>query len=261
MQGFTAGKRTLIQGIFALFVLTLWAIWSTRYRGDATFMPPPWEVGVAIVRYLGSGELLYKARITLTAIGAGLLLSIALAAVMSLLALYSSRTGYALEALVTLLHPMPSVAVIPLVILWIGIGFQGIVVLTLNSCLWPLLLNTMTGFRAVHQTYMEVGRNIGMRQIHMIVAVMIPSALPYILTGLKTAWARSWRTAVAAEMVFGATTGAEGLGWFIFEALQFVDFSRILAGLFIIIIIGLAVERLAFETVERWTIIRWGMAR
>ena len=261
MHGLTAWRRTLVQGVFCLLVLLVWSLWSLQHQGETTFMPPPWDVVHHTLQYVLSGELPYKAWMTLTAIGTGLLLSIVLAALLAGLALYSTRAGYALEALVTLLHPMPSVAVIPLVILWIGIGFQGIVTLTVNSCLWPLLLNALTGFRAVHRTYMEVGQNIGMRRIHLIVAVMIPSALPYLLAGFKTAWARSWRTAVAAEMVFGATTGAEGLGWFIFEALQFVDFSRILAGIFVIIIIGLLVERLGFETVERYTIVRWGMAR
>lgn len=261
MHGLTAGKRTLVQAGAVLLVLAAWAIWSLQAADVRTFMPPPWEVGDAIVTYLASGELLHNAGITLTGIGTGLALSLLLAAVMSLLAFYSTRAGYCVEALVTLLHPMPSVAMIPLVILWVGIGFPGLVALMVNSCLWPLLLNAMTGFRAVHRTYVEVGRNIGMRRIHLIAAVMIPSALPYLLAGLKTAWARSWRTAVAAEMVFGTTTGAEGLGWFIFEALEYVDFSRILAGLFVIIVIGIVVERLVFETIERQTIIRWGMAR
>jgi NitT/TauT family transport system permease protein len=261
MQGLTAGKRTHVQAGFVLLVLAAWAIWSLQAGDAPAFMPPPWEVGDAIVRYLASGELIRKARITLTAIGTGLALSMLIAAAMALLALYSTRAGYCVEALVTLLHPMPSVAMIPLVILWVGIGFPGLVVLMVNSCLWPLVLSAMTGFRAVHQTYVEVARNIGMRRIHLVAAVMIPSALPFLMAGLKTSWARAWRTAVAAEMVFGATTGAEGLGWFIFEALQYVDFSRILAGLFVIIVIGIVVERLVFETIERRTIIRWGMAR
>lgn len=261
MQELTAGKRTLVQAGAVLLVLLTWTIWSLQTAGAPTFMPPPWEVGVAIAKYLASGELVHNAGITLTAIAAGLALSVLIAAVLSLLAFYSTRAGYCVEALVTLLHPMPSVAMIPLVILWVGIGFPGLVALMVNSCLWPLLLNGMTGFRAVHRTYLEVARNIGMRRIHMIAAVMIPSALPFLMAGFKTAWARSWRTAVAAEMVFGTTTGAEGLGWFIFEALQYVDYSRILAGLFVIIVIGIAVERLVFETIERQTIIRWGMAR
>ena len=180
--------------------------------------PQVWD---AIVRYLASGELIRKARITLTAIGTGLALSMLIAAAMALLAFYSTRAGYCVEALVTLLHPMPSVTMIPLVILWVGSGFPGLVVLMVNSCLWPLVLSAMTGFRAVHQTYVEVARNIGMRRMHMIAAVMIPSALPFLMAGLKTSWARAWRTAVAAEMVFGATTGAEGRGWFIFAAVQY----------------------------------------
>jgi len=159
------------------------------------------------------------------------------------------------------MHPMPSVAMIPLVIVWIGIGFSGVVALTINSCLWPILLNSYTGFRAVHVTYMEVGRNVGLRKFKLILHVMIPSALPYLLAGLKVAWARSWRTVVAAEMVFGTTSASEGIGWFIFEALQYVNFSQILSGVLVIILFGIVMERGVFETIEKKTVIRWGMSK
>jgi NitT/TauT family transport system permease protein len=176
-------------------------------------------------------------------------------------ALLFTRAAYVVEVLTSIFHPMPSVAMIPLVIVWVGIGFEGVVALTINSCLWPILLNSYTGFRAVHKTYMEVGRNVGLRKFKLILHVMIPSALPYLLAGLKVGWARSWRTVVAAEMVFGTTSASEGIGWFIFEALQYVNFSQILSGVFVIILFGIFMERGVFETIEKKTVIRWGMSK
>lgn len=261
MQTLSPGKRTLVQGVFALLTVAAWHVWSIQHAGEQFAMPPPGQVGRAFLEYLVSGELLRKAFLTMEAVAVGLGIGIGLALIFTSLALFSRRMASVVELLTTMLHPMPSVAMLPLVILWIGIGFPGVVALIVNSCLWPMLLNSYMGFRAVHRTYLEVGRNVGLRGVRLIVSVMVPSALPYLLAGLKTAWARSWQTVIAAEMVFGTVTGAEGLGWFIFEAMEFVDFARIIAGIVVIVIIGLLMERVVFEWLERQTILKWGMSR
>jgi len=221
-------RKTVYQAIFVLIVLGIWAFFVREQVTEMT-MPPPWELGKVFFNFIISGELLIKLYHTVLAIIVGLFASILIAIVMTSAALLFTRAAYVVEVLTTIMHPMPSVAMIPLVIVWIGIGFPGVVALTINSCLWPILLNSYTGFRAVHVTYMEVGRNVGLRKFKLILHVMIPSALPYLLAGLKVAWARSWRTVVAAEMVFGTTSESEGIGWFIFEALQYVNFSQILS--------------------------------
>ena len=253
-------RRTAYQAIFVLIVLGIWAFFIREQATEMT-MPPPWEVGRVFYNFMVSGELLFKLYHTVLAIVIGLVASILIAMVMTSAALLFTRAAYVVEVLTTIMHPMPSVAMIPLVIVWVGIGFPGVVALTINSCLWPILLNSYTGFRAVHVTYMEVGRNVGLRKFKLILHVMIPSALPYLLAGLKVAWARSWRTVVAAEMVFGTTSASEGIGWFIFEALQYVNFSQILSGVLVIVLFGIVMERGVFETIEKKTVIRWGMSK
>ncbi len=253
-------RKTVYQAIFVLIVLGIWAFFVREQVTEMT-MPPPWELGKVFFNFIISGELLIKLYHTVLAIIVGLFASILIAIVMTSAALLFTRAAYVVEVLTSIMHPMPSVAMIPLVIVWIGIGFPGVVALTINSCLWPILLNSYTGFRAVHVTYMEVGRNVGLRKFKLILHVMIPSALPYLLAGLKVAWARSWRTVVAAEMVFGTTSESEGIGWFIFEALQYVNFSQILSGVLVIILFGILMERGVFETIEKKTVIRWGMSK
>jgi NitT/TauT family transport system permease protein len=253
-------KRTIYQLSFVVIVICIWAFFVREQATEMT-MPPPWEVARVFLDFVLSGELVFKLYNTVLAIVVGLLASIVIAVIMTSAALLYTRAAYVVEVLTTVMHPMPSVAMIPLVIVWVGIGFPGVVALTINSCLWPILLNSYTGFRAVHKTYMEVGRNVGLRKFQLISFVMIPSALPYLLAGLKVAWARSWRTVVAAEMVFGTTSASEGIGWFIFEALQYVNFSQILSGVFVIILFGILMERGVFETIEKRTVIRWGMSK
>ena len=87
----------------------------------------------------------------------------------------------------------------------------------------------------------------------------LPGALPSIVSGLKIGWAFAWRTLIAAELVFGVSSGAGGLGWFIFENKNMLDIPNVFAGLLTVILIGLVVENLIFQTIERRTVQRWGM--
>jgi NitT/TauT family transport system permease protein len=92
-----------------------------------------------------------------------------------------------------------------------------------------------------------------------VVKILGPAAFPSILSGLKVGWAFAWRTLIAAELVFGTTSGSGGLGWYIYENKNLLDIPAVFAGLFTVIIIGLLVESLIFRTLEQRTIRKWGM--
>ena len=104
-----------------------------------------------------------------------------------------------------------------------------------------------------------VGQNYGLRGIRFVTKISIPAAFPSILAGLKIGWAFAWRTLIAAELVFGTTSGQGGLGWYIFEAKNQLDIPEVFAGLLSIILIGLFIENVVFRLVEARTIGRWGM--
>jgi NitT/TauT family transport system permease protein len=124
---------------------------------------------------------------------------------------------------------------------------------------WVVALNTFSGFRAVSLTLRMVGQNYGLSRPGYIARILIPGAFPSILTGLKVGWAFCWRTLIAAELVFGATSGSGGLGWFIFERKNQLLIPDVFAGLLTVILFGLIVENLIFGTIERYTVRRWGM--
>lgn len=105
------------------------------------------------------------------------------------------------------------------------------------------------------------GRNYGLTGFRYINAILIPAALPSIISGLKIGWAFAWRTLIAAELVFGASSGNGGLGWYIFQNRNELYTDRVFAGLASVIIIGLLVEGLVFATIEKITVKRWGMQR
>jgi NitT/TauT family transport system permease protein len=104
-----------------------------------------------------------------------------------------------------------------------------------------------------------VGRNVGLTGPAYVLRILVPAAFPSILAGLKVGWAFAWRTLIAAELVFGTTSGSGGLGWFIYENKNVLDIPAVFAGLFAVIVIGLLVEGLIFRNLERATVRKWGM--
>ena len=105
------------------------------------------------------------------------------------------------------------------------------------------------------------GRNYGLGGLALVLQILIPAALPAILSGLKIGWAFAWRTLIAAELVFGTTSGKGGLGWYIFQSRNELYTDKVFAGLAAVIVIGLLVENIVFQSVERLTVRRWGMQR
>jgi NitT/TauT family transport system permease protein len=131
----------------------------------------------------------------------------------------------------------------------------------IHSVLWPVSLNTHSGFLSVSDTLRMAGNNVGLRGIRYVVKLLIPAAFPSILTGLKIGWAFAWRTLIAAELVFGTSSGSGGLGWYIFENRNQLEVANVFAGLFAVIIIGLLVESVVFRAIEENTVRKWGMQR
>jgi len=184
---------------------------------------------------------------------AGLLL----AAILTGIAI-SSRIGTDfLETLTSMFNPLPAIALLPLALLWFGLNNASLVFVLVHSVLWAVALNTHSGFMS--NTLRMVGRNYGPTGFGYVGKILIPAAFPSILTGLKIGWAFAWRTLIAAELVFGVSSGSGGLGWFIYENKNQLQIPSVFAGLFSVILIGLLVENFIFRTIERRTVRRWGM--
>jgi NitT/TauT family transport system permease protein len=145
--------------------------------------------------------------------------------------------------------------------LWFGLGTPSLVFVIVNSVLWAVSLNAHTGFLAVSETLRMAGQTFGLRGLRYVLQILIPAAFPAILAGLKIGWAFAWRTLIAAELVFGVSSGRGGLGWFIFENRNMLDTASVFAGLLTVMAVGLFVEGIIFRTIEKRTVRRWGMQR
>ncbi len=164
-----------------------------------------------------------------------------------------------LETLTAMFNPLPSIALLPLAMIWFGLGEGSIVFVLIHAVLWAVALNTHAGFRSVSTTWRMVGQNYGLSPLGYVLRILIPGAFPSIMTGLKIGWAFAWRTLIAAELVFGASSGQGGLGWYIFQHKNMLDVPNVFAGLLTVILFGLLVENLIFKAIEKRTVVRWGM--
>ncbi|RYX98276.1 MAG: ABC transporter permease [Comamonadaceae bacterium] len=250
----------LRRGVILAVLLVIWEI-VARLQDNDLLLPTALQTAKALVEGLASGELIDKTRISLTVLLQGYLGGIAAAFVLTTLAVSTQVGRDLLSTLTAMFNPLPAIALLPLALLWFGLGRGSLVFVLIHSVLWPLSLNTYAGFQAVPETLRMAGRNYGLKGLRYVLQILVPAALPSILSGLKIGWAFAWRTLIAAELVFGASSGKGGLGWFIFQNRNELFTDRVFAGLVMVIAIGLLVEGLVFQTLERLTIRRWGMQR
>lgn len=230
-----------------------------RWLANELLFPTFTATVVALFRSIGTGELPEAAVFTLQLLLKGYLAGLLLAAVLTALASTTRIGADFLETVASMFNPLPSIAMLPLALIWFGIGDNAIIFVLIHSVLWAVSLNAHAGCRAVSSTLKMVGQNYGLSRIGYITRILLPGAFPSILTGLKVGWAFAWRTLIAAELVFGVSSGSGGLGWYINNHKNQLNIPNVFAGLLTVILFGLLVENLIFRTVEGRTVRRWGM--
>ena len=249
------GRKVLI---FA-GLLAVWEAWTRLYGVSPLLFPPASTVLAAFGRSLANGEIPGFALQSLKILLTGMALGAIIALVLTTLAVTSRLGGDVLQTLTSMFNPLPAIALMPLALLWFGLGTNSLVFVIVHSVLWPMALNTYAGFVAVPVTLRRVGQNFGLTGWRFVAGILLPAAFPYILSGVKIGWAFAWRTIIAAEMVFGVAGAQGGLGWFIYQNRFEMNTDLVFAGLLTVIVIGLLVENVVFRWLEHRTVRRWGM--
>ena len=241
-----------------IVLAVIWEVYA-RILNNALLFPTLTATIEALVEGIISGGLLGKVwfsiKILLTGYGAGL----ALEALLTVFAITSRIGRDFLETLTSMFNPLPAIALLPLSLLWFGLGTGSLVFVLIHSVVWAVALNTHSGFQSVSTTLRMVGHNYGLSGLRYVFQILIPAAFPSILTGLKIGWAFAWRTLIAAKLVFGVSSGSGGLGWFISENKNQLEIPSVFAGLLTVIMIGLFVENFIFRIIEQCTVQKWGM--
>lgn len=255
-------KKFFLEKIFWLgILLLLWQITAKSGKLSPILFPPLEDIFGALSQSFYRGNLLWELLFSLQLILQGMLLGILIALILSFLSVKSEVFHSFTRSLTSIMHPIPGIAFLPLVILWIGAGRGAVVFIIIHSVLWPMVINLRSGIDAMNPIYEEVATMMKIKGFSLFREIYFPAALPYTLAGLKIAWSRSWRALISAEMIFGATGGKGGIGWFMFQKRVFMDTAGMLAGLLVIIVVGILVEDVIFEQIENRTLRKWGMSR
>jgi len=244
------------------YAIIVCVIWQTVYIKEvfpSILFPSVKKIGDSLLTELLNGTMLVKLTFSMRLIIIGILISVLLTSVLTVFAMYNNSLKHLINTLISVFDPLPGIAMLPLAILWVGIGDKAIIFVMVHSIIWPMLLNIIGGFNSVPIIYRDVGQSIGLKGIKLILGVYIPASIPSILTGFKTGWSRAWRALIAAEMVFGTTGETGGLGWDIYTKRSYLDMSGMFASLIVIMIIGIIVEDIIFKKIENNTVKKWGM--
>jgi NitT/TauT family transport system permease protein len=248
------------KAVLLLILVLAWEIYA-RVLNNPLLFPTLTETLATLWRDITAGILPERVLTSIQVLLMGYAAGLTLAAILTTVAV-STRAGSDLLAMLTaMFNPLPAIALLPLALIWFGLGRPSLVFVIIHSVLWAVALNTLTGFRSVPETLRMSGRNIGLKGVRYVALLLIPAAFPAILAGLKIGWAFAWRTLIAAELVFGVSSRSGGLGWYIFEARAELETPKVFAGLFTVIVIGLFVESVIFRAIENRTVTRWGMQR
>ena len=241
-------------------LVVVWEVGTRLFHVSPLLFPPASSVLRALGQSVLQGEVPEYAAQSLRVLLAAMAIGAALTLLLTSAAVTTKTGSAVLETLTSMFNPLPAIALMPLSLLWFGLGTGSLIFVVVHSVLWPMALNTYTGFVTVPPTLRKVGQSFGLSGWAYVAGILLPAAFPHILAGVKIGWAFAWRTIIAAEMVFGVAGSQGGLGWFIYQNRFEMNTDLVFAGLLTVILIGLLVEHLFFRWLERRTVLRWGMS-
>ena len=239
-----------------MVVGALWEVVAHLGIFPAQFFPTLESIAARIAQLTASGVLPHHALDTLVRLVVGFALAACAGVTAGVLMGRSRRIEDILLPLVSIGAPIPGLAYAPLFLLWFGLGNMTAVLLVAFVSAFPIVFNTWTGVKAVKDIWVRSAQAMGADNRRLLHHVILPGALPYLLTGLRLGLAQAWRILVGVEMLAAVPWG---LGWMIFGAREFLNTDVMLAGVAVIGAIGLALEKLVFQRLEQYTVVRWGM--
>lgn len=235
------------------------AIWETVARSGVfprQLFPTLEDIVRSFVDLTIAGTLPHHTIDTLIRLASGFGLAAVIGMTIGVLMGRSRRAEDILLPLVSILAPIPGLAYTPLFLLWFGPGQLSAILLVAFVSMFPVIYNSWTGVKAVKEIWLRSAQSMGADNHRLFSHVILPGAMPYMLTGLRLGLAQAWRILIAVEMLASVPWG---LGWLIFGAREFLDTAAMMAGVIVIAVIGLLLEKYVFQKLEAYTVVRWGM--
>lgn len=228
----------LIAAAGAVGIFTLWEIAAQTGLINAAFVPAPSTIARALGTSIRGGELPAHLLVTLTRVAAGLALGAGAGLILGLTLGSFRRVRAVVDPFVAALHPIPKLALLPVLILLLGLGEWPRIVVIAAASFFPMLLNTIAGVRQINSVHFDVARVYGASRIQMLTRVILPGSVPMALTGLRLAANVAFLSAIAVEMVYSD----RGLGSLIWLSWQVLRVDTLYATLAAIAIVGIALN-------------------
>lgn len=249
-------NRTLIKngliGISApIIILIVWQAASNAGLINKAILPSVTSVVDTGISLIEKGRLQEHILISIIRVVQGFLLGTVLGTVVGVIMAFSKFTNRFLGSLVGILRPVPMIAWVPLLILWLGIGEETKISLITVGTFWPVLLNTIHGIQSVDTKLLEVAKILKKNRFTIILKVIFPAALPSMLTGIRLGMGNAWSCVVTAEMI----AASKGIGYMITYARDTSKPAEVLVGVFVIGLIGLLIDTVILRLQKRF--LRW----
>lgn len=252
-------KNSFKEKVFwIILIIIIWEVVSKLNLVSPLLLPSFSTVIVSLIFSVKDGEILKVTGYSLYIIFKGMIIGTILGMIFSAFAVKWKIFNSFLQTLISIMHPLPGVALLPLIILWFGVGENAILFIIVHSVIWPLIVNILAGFKSIPENYIAIGENYQLKFREKILRIYLPSSFPFILSGIKIGFSRAWRALISAEMIFGAASSIGGLGYFIFTKRVYMDTPGMFSGLILVIITGILIEEVLIKKIEINTIEKWG---
>ncbi|HIE47223.1 MAG: sulfate ABC transporter permease [Thaumarchaeota archaeon] len=241
--------------IFYIGIVAVWQIISMVGVWPDNIFPSPFEVAEDLAYGVADGSLLYGVVTSMWRLVIGLTIAIVGGVVLGVFMARIEVVNQTVGSLVLGLQSIPSVAWVPLAILWFGLTDGGIIFVTAIGAIFAVTINTYTGVKNIDPHFIEAARNMGAKGTQLITAVLLPAAFPYMISGFKQGWAFAWRGVIGAEILFSFL----GLGFLLNAGRSLSDVSQVIAIMLVIMGIGLLIDSVVFKKLETKVMSRWGL--
>ncbi len=241
--------------VFYVMLVAIWQVVAESNIWPNEIFPSPLEVAEDLAYSAADGSLFYGIGTSMLRLIAGLAIAISGGIVLGIFMARIETVNQTVGSLVLGLQSIPSIAWVPLALIWFGISDAGIIFVTAIGAIFAVTINTYTGVKNIDPHYIEAARNMGAKGSQLIINVLIPAAFPYMISGFKQGWAFAWRGVIGAEILFSFL----GLGFLLNVGRQTIDVSQVIAVMVVIMTIGIIVDGIVFKRIENKVMSRWGL--
>ena len=235
------------------------AIWEAVVRLQVWYsylIPGPAQVGTALAELWNRGAIPQSIAATLSRLAVGFLLSLVLGSILALLMVHFRTFGKGIQPYVLGLQTFPSIAWVPLSLVWFGFSEASLLFVTIIGSLFAVTVSVADALRTVPPIYLKAARNMGSDGMDLILRVTVPATLPHLISSAKVGWSFAWRSLVGAEVIFATV----GLGFLVEQGSENANIAQVMAVMLVILVLGVVVDRVVFSRSQEWVNRRWGLA-